>query len=85
MSENSKTMRLWLYIFAIGFSAVALSAAASIAFGVTVPFVGEFLALLGVGGGSGTARNVFTDGYMHNRTPYPPTDYSNPSVFPPNS
>lgn len=57
----SKTARMWLIIIAVGFGMVIFATAMTVA-GVNVPFVTEFFSLLGVGGGSTTARNVMVDG-----------------------
>jgi hypothetical protein len=61
---DSKTLRFWLVIFAIGFASVFLAALLQHFAGVEVPLLGDFLNLLGLGGGGATARNIVTDGVM---------------------
>jgi hypothetical protein len=57
---ESKTLVFWLMLLALAFAVIIFTTVAQ-HFGWQVPYVNDFLNLIGLGGGVGTARNVAAD------------------------
>lgn len=77
---SSKTLRFLLALLGVAFAAIVIAALAERFLGITTPYLSDFLNLVGLNGGVGTARNVVADhvapvmmARSQNPQPNPPT------------
>lgn len=70
---SSKTLRFLLALLGVAFAAIVIAALAERFLGITTPYLSDFLNLVGLNGGVGTARNVVADhvapAYVASRQP----------------
>ena len=60
----SKTLHFLLMLLAVAFGAIVAAALADRFLGISTPYLSDFLNLVGLNGGVGTARNVTADHIM---------------------
>lgn len=58
---SSKTLRFLLALLGVAFAAIVISALADRYLGISTPYLSDFLNLVGLNGGVGSARNVAAD------------------------
>src|SRR3990167_5100831 len=79
---SSKTLRFLLALLGVAFAAIVAAALAERFLGISTPYLSDFLNLVGLNGGVGTARNVVADhvapAYVASRQQQPSSSTGSP-------